>query len=94
MTPTYIETVIAYLKIDHEKLSEVSISILADVVRWVDKLLGTFTIVGHSLTILYSFAVLLPYLTIPFPTNLLSLANLLSISAVCLLDCFAVLAAN
>ena len=35
---------IAYLEKDHEKLKKVYISVLADVVRWVDKLLGTLII--------------------------------------------------
>ena len=44
MTPAPKETVIAYLEKDHEKLSNDPISVLADVVRWVDKLLGVFIV--------------------------------------------------
>ena len=44
MTPTLTVNVISYLKKDKEKLEEVSISGLADVVRWVDRLLEAFTI--------------------------------------------------
>ena len=44
MTPVLIETVIAYLEKDQEKLWKIPVSVLADVVRWVDKL-------GRALTI-------------------------------------------
>ena len=45
MTPSTIETAVSYLEQDTEKLRDVSITSLADAVRWVDRLLGAFTIV-------------------------------------------------
>ena len=48
MTPAAIETVVSYLEQDTEKLRDVSITGLADAVRWVDRLLGAFTIVMES----------------------------------------------
>ena len=40
ITPAAIETVVSYLDQDTEKLRDVSITGLADAVRWVDRLLG------------------------------------------------------
>ena len=47
MTLVAIETVVSYLEQDTEKLRDVSITSLADAVRWVDRLLGAFTIEAH-----------------------------------------------
>ena len=49
MTLALIETVMAYLDKDHEKLGKVPISVLANVVRWVDKLVGTFTMLEPNM---------------------------------------------
>ena len=52
MTPAAIGTVVSYLEQDQEKLRDVSITSLADAVRWVDRLLGALTILepnmGHN----------------------------------------------
>ena len=45
MTPAANGTVVSYLEQDKKKLRDVSITILADAVRWVDRLIGAFTIV-------------------------------------------------
>ena len=44
MTPAAIETVVRYMEQNTEKLRYVSVTGLADAVRWVDRLLGAFTI--------------------------------------------------
>ena len=49
MTPAAIETVVSYLEQDTEKLRDVSITGLADAVRWVDRLLGAFTILEPNM---------------------------------------------
>ena len=48
MTPAAIETVVSYLEQDTEKLRDVSINGLANAARWVDRLLGAFTIACHT----------------------------------------------
>ena len=45
MSPAAIETVVSYLEQNTEKLRDVSITSLADAVRWADRLLGDFNIV-------------------------------------------------
>ena len=44
MTLAAIETVVSYPKQNTEKLRDVSITSLADAARWMDRLLGAFTI--------------------------------------------------
>ena len=44
MTLTAIGTVVCYLEKDQERLRDVTITGLADAVRWVDRLLGAFTL--------------------------------------------------
>ena len=44
MTLAHIGTVVSYLEQDQKKLRDVSITGLADAVRWVDRLLGAVTI--------------------------------------------------
>ena len=44
MTLAAIGTVVSYLEQDKEKLRDVFITGLTDVVRWVDRLLGAFII--------------------------------------------------
>ena len=48
MTLATIETVVSYLEQDTEKLRDLSITGLADAVRWVDRLLGAFIIASYS----------------------------------------------
>ena len=49
MTLAAIETVVKCLEQDTEKLRDVSITGLADAVRWVDRLLGAFTILEPNM---------------------------------------------
>ena len=44
MTPAAIRTVVSYLEQDQEKLKDVTITGLANAVRWVNRLLGAFNI--------------------------------------------------
>ena len=48
MTLALIGTVVSYLEKNQEKLKDVTITGLSDVVRWMDRLLGAFTIASTS----------------------------------------------
>ena len=49
MTPAAIGTVVSYLEQDQEKLRDITITGLADAVRWVDRLLGAFNILDPDM---------------------------------------------
>ena len=49
MTLPAVGTVVSYLEKDQEKLRDVTIIGLADAIRWVDKLLGVFTMYSQIL---------------------------------------------
>ena len=51
MAPAAIETVVSNLEQNKEELKDVFITGLADAIRWVDRLLGAFTISAWVITL-------------------------------------------